>query len=390
MIMDPARSLTQSQSLEKIRDLFPITKDLVYFDHASTGPMTVPARKAIEECIDVYTRRAQFDFNAYFSKLARCRVAVARLIGAEPEEITFVTNTSEGVYISLINIPLHPGDKVLVMDEVFPTVRYVTDYNIPQAQKIYVPMCDRDPVDALRPQIDNNVKAVVIDLVQFATGEMMDLPRLSAFLEENDILLVVDGMQAIGSLDIKAADLNVDFLACGASKWLFCPNGIGFLYVNKKRFGTLNKLHTGWLGASWKSFEDFAVNPPLFEDARKFEQGTRNVMGISALGANSRLLYDQGLVNVENRIQLVKTALRKGLENIGYDILTPSSGRQSGIITARPDRTKHHDVRRIYETLKNNRIVVSLRNQAIRFSPHFYNTTEEVNIILDILKKQVV
>ncbi|HEX7320534.1 MAG TPA: aminotransferase class V-fold PLP-dependent enzyme [bacterium] len=373
--------------MEEIRELFPITKDLVYFDHASTGPMTAPARKAIEECIDVYTRRAQFDFSAYFSKLARCRLTVARLIGAEPEEIAFVTNTSEGVYIALINIPLRPDDKVLVMDEVFPTVRYVTDYNIPQAQKIYVPMCGRDPVDALHPHVDNNVKAVVIDLVQFATGEMVDLPRLSAFLDENDISLVVDGMQAIGSLNMKVSDANIDFLACGASKWLFCPNGIGFLYVNQKKFGTLNKLHTGWLGASWKSFEDFAVNPPLFEDARMFEQGTRNVIGISALSANCKLLHDQGLVNVENRIQQVKTALRKGLGNMGYDILTPASGRQSGIITARPDRMKHHDVRQLYDSLKDNKIVVSLRNQAIRFSPHFYNTTEEVNIILDILKK---
>ncbi len=368
------------------RELFPITKDLIYFDHASTGPMTVPARKVIEECIDVYTSQAQFDFKTYFSKLARCRLTVARLIGAEPEEIAFVTNTSEGVYIALVNIPLRQGDKVLVMDEVFPTVRYVTDYNIPQAQKIYVPMCGRDPVHALRPHVDNKVKAVVIDLVQFATGEMIDLPRLSMFLQEKDISLVVDGMQAIGSLNMKVTDNNIDFLACGASKWLFCPNGIGFLYVNKKRFGTLNKLHTGWLGASWKSFEDFGVNPPLFEDARMFEQGTRNVIGISALSANCKLLLDQGLINVENCIQQVKTALREGLKNLGYDILTPASSRQSGIITARPGRTTHRDVNQIYETLRDNKIVASLRNQAIRFSPHFYNTTEEVNKILDVLK----
>jgi cysteine desulfurase/selenocysteine lyase len=385
--MDPAQSGTRSLPFKEIRDLFPITREFVYFDHASTGPMSAPARKAIEECVDVYTHRAQFDFSTYFTKLARCRLTVARLIGAEPEEIAFVTNTSEGVYIALANIPLREGYKVLVMDEVFPTVRYVADYNIPQVHKIYLPMCGRDPVDALSPHIDDKVKAVVIDLVQFATGEMMDLPRLSGFLEENDISLVVDGMQAIGSLNMKATDVNVDFLACGASKWLFCPNGIGFLYVNKKRFGSLNKLHTGWLGASWKSFEDFAVNPPLFEDARMFEQGTRNIIGISALSANCKLLRDHGLINVENSIQQVKTALREGLENLGYDILTPASGRQSGILTARPSRARHADVREVYDRLKRNKIVVSLRNQAIRFSPHFYNTTEEVDIILDVLRK---
>jgi len=367
---------------DELRGLFPITKELVYFDHASTGPMPSSTRTAVETCLDTYSRQAQFDFNVYFSKLARARLLVAKLIGADPEEITFTQNTSEGVYIALINIPMQEGDKVIVMDEVFPTVRYVADHNIPHAQKIYLKFCRKDPVAVLRNNLDKKVKAVVIDHVQFFTGEVIDLPRLSNFLMENEVKLVIDGIQAIGALNMSVKDINIDFLAVGASKWLFGPNGVGFLYVNKKNFKSLNRLHTGWLGASWKNFEDFELNPPLFDDARMFEQGTRNVIGIISLMENCRLLQSYGMDNVEKRILGIKTRLIEGFKELSYDILTPLTGRQSGIVTARPKK----DATSVYNLLQSNKIVVSLRNRALRFSPHFYNNEEEANKILEVLR----
>ena len=369
--------------MEKFRSLFPITKDFVYFNHASTGPMSLSAKKVIETCMDTYLGRAEFDFDEYFSNLNEARTKVAQLIGADPGEITFVQNTSQGLYIALINLPLELGDKILVMDEVFPAARYVVDYNLGYLDKKYVSFCGKDPVEAVKSHLDKNVKAVVIDYVQFLTGEMIDLKQLSAFLKQKGIYLVVDAIQAIGAIDFNVRDVEVDFLACGAAKWLFGPSGTGFLYINKKNFKSLKKLQTGWLGADWKSFEHLEPEIPLFDDARMFEQGTRNIIGIRAFSENIKILLEYGLENVERNILALKRALKQGFQELNYEIVTPEQGPQSGIITVKPNK----DPKSIFNLLKENRIIISLRNNCLRFSPHFYNTYDEVEKIFDILER---
>lgn len=373
-----------------IRKLFPIVEKYVYFNHAATGPLPGPTRTVIEEVVETYLRQGEFELSAYFSKVARARIKISRLINAGSEEIAFMSNTSEGIYTALVNIPWQPGDRVVVMEEVFPTVRYVVDYNTPGVEKVYRKFCDREPVEIVREVIaegKGRVRAVVIDHVQFFHGAVVDLRPLGDYLAGEGIYFIVDAMQSVGALDLDVRKMNVDFLAVGGGKWVFTPSGTGFLYVNKKNFERLNRLHTGWLGAGWKNFENFESLPPLFGDARRYEPGTKNMIGICGLAENCRLLSEFGLEHVEKRILAVKERLRTGLLAIGYEVITPAAGLQSGIVTARPGPQTNADACRIFDLLKANNVVVSLRNQALRFSPHFYNTAAEADRIIEILRR---
>ena len=369
--------------LSYYRSLFPITKEFIYFNHAGTGPMSVPAQKAIDKCVRTYSKQAEFNIDEYFGLIHDARTTVARFINAEPEEIAFTHNTSEGIYIALINLPLEEGDTVLVMDEVFPAVRYIVDYNLPHIDKKYVVFAGRDPVEVVRQYIHERVKAVVVDYVQFLSGETLDLAELSRYTKEQGIYLVVDGIQGIGALACDVRQQDMDFLACGAAKWLFGPSGTGFLYVNKRIFNKVKTMHSGWLGAKWASFENFLIEPPLYRDARKYEMGTRNVLGIRALSENINILLEFGKTDVQERIINLKSRLRRFLENSGYDIMTPTQGLQSGILTARRIRATE----RVFQELKKAKVMVSLRNGYLRFSPHFYNTEEEVDHITDIIAR---
>jgi selenocysteine lyase/cysteine desulfurase len=344
--------------------------------------MSVPAREAIEKCLDIYSQQAEFEIDKYNEQIKRTRCLIARLIGAEPEEITLTHNTSEGIYISLINLPLKEGDKILVMDEVFPAVRYVVNHNVPHLEKEFISFSRKNPIEAVQNNLDKNVRAVVVDLAQYLSGEMIDLSKLGNFLKKNGIYLIVDGIQAIGAIDFNVRKTEVDFLSCGAAKWLFGPSGAGFLFVNKKNFDKLKRFHTGWLGAEWGNFEDCRIQPPLFDDARMFEQGTRNIIGISAFSENIKILLEYGLKNVQENIQLLKAELRRRFEELNYEILTPDNLPQSGIITVRPQE----DVKSVHNLLRENNVVVSLRSNYLRVSPHFYNTQEEVSKIFEILK----
>jgi selenocysteine lyase/cysteine desulfurase len=343
--------------------------------------MSIPAQRAIEKCISTYAKQAEFDIDDYFGLIHDARTTVARLINADPEEIVFTHNTSEGIYIALVNLPLRPGDTVLIMDEVFPAVRYIVDYNLPYVDKQYAAFTDQNPVDVVRHHMHERLKAVVVDYVQFLSGETLDLATLSHYTKEQGIYLVVDGIQGIGVLPFDVRQQDVDFLACGAAKWLFGPSGAGFLYVNKRTFRHIQTMHTGWLGAEWRGFENCSVNPPLYKDARKYELGTRNVMGIQALSENINILLQFGKREVYERITSLKARLRGGLESSSFGIITPEQGIQSGILTAR----HRGDTEHVFRELRKSKVVFSLRNGCLRFSPHFYNTEEEVDRVIDII-----
>ncbi len=366
----------------EFRRFFPITEKFIYFNHAGTGPLSVPAQRAIEQCLSTYSSQAEFDTERYFSMVDEARATVARFINAKPEEIAFTHNTSEGIYIALCNLPLRENDTILVMDEVFPAVRYVVDNNLPHIRKTYVSFARRDPIAVLDANLNSNVKAVVVDYVQFLSGETIDLRSLSEFTSDHGLYLVVDGIQGIGALKYDATGNNVDFLACGCGKWLFGPSGAGFLYINSRDFDRLRCQHTGWLGAGWTGFEDITKNPPLYDDAKKYEMGTRNILGIQALKANVDMLLQHGMQNVEARILKLKEELRGSLEAAGFEILTPRSGKQSGILSVSTDV----DVADLYTHLKEARITVSLRNNYLRFSPHFYNSEDEINQIVGVIR----
>jgi cysteine desulfurase/selenocysteine lyase len=370
-----------SFDVERYRGMFPITGKCTYVNHAGTGPLSKPARQAIDKCLNIYATRAEFPIETYFEHVKTCRTSVARFIGADLEEIAFTHSTSQGLYIALTNSRLDPGATVLVMEGVFPAARYVVDHNLPGIQKRYVRFSGQDPVEVVKENCDSTVKAVVVDLVHYLSGERIDIKRMSSFLKERGIISIVDGIQAVGAIDIAMHETDIDFLACGAAKWLFGPSGTGFLYVHKRRFPHVRRLHTGWLGAQWTNFEHCDAPPPLYDDARMFEQGTRNIIGMSALAANCDMLMQVGMDRVADRIRVLIDRLRAALHSHGYEILTPDHGLQAGIITARPDE----NAAVVYERLIKNSIVLSLRSGWLRFSPHFYNTEKEIDRIASLL-----
>lgn len=156
-----------------------------------------------------------------------------------------------------------------------------------------------------------------------------------------------------------------------------------FAYKQAGFRSLIQSMHSGWLGAQWTGFEDITIDPPLYPDARKYELGTRNIIGISALSANINVLLEFSAKRVYKRIIRLKSRLRRFFEDSRYEILTPKHGLQSGIITAR----RSGNMKKLYRHLQESRIIASLRNGYLRFSPHFYNTEEEVDQIIDTLDR---
>lgn len=366
--------------IEKVRELFPITKRKIYLNHASVGPLTTRAREAMERFLGV---QIEGDVTKELLEgVEETRELAARLLGADPGEIAFVKNTSQGLIIPINALDWEKGVNVILNKDGFPANIYPWIYVLPDVEKRYIELkgCENF-IEKCSSVVDERTKAVTVDWVDFLTGERVDLESLCDFCQKRGILLFVDGIQGLGAIKIDLSTIKVDFFSSGASKWLFGPLGIGIMYISKRVLDRLKLTNTGWLSAQWVDFNNFSELPPLKNSAARYEEGTKNLIGIFGLMEHLKLILEIGPAEIEKRIFHLREILINGLKDKGCEILSPISKKNgSGIVTFKHVKT---DSEVLYEELIKKKIIVSLRSGWIRVSPHFYNTDDEIKELLN-------
>ncbi len=304
---------------------------------------------------------------------------IATLIDAQTENIAIIGNTSEGFNWLVNGLEWQTGDRVLLVENEFPANIYPF-LNLEQKGVIvdFVPVRQgfiylEDIKDKIRPQ----TKLLSISFVEFLNGFQNQLTDIGNICQENDILFSVDGIQGVGALPISVIDSQIDFLSNGGHKWLMGPQGCGFMYISPTLFEILRPAFVGWLSVkdSWNFF-DYRLD--LLDNADRFEIGTANALGMIGLNASTKLLIEAGVDNISRHLiklgdQLLEGLLETGLKYVGSDNLKNRSGIYSfsGINTEG-----------LFNRLKDNRIHISLRENMLRFSPHFYNTADEIETVI--------
>jgi cysteine desulfurase/selenocysteine lyase len=225
-------------------------------------------------------------------------------------------------------------------------------------------------------------RAVTVSLVQFSNGYRIDAAALGRFCRERGIYFHVDAIQALGALRCNVGSMKIDFLSTGGHKWLMGPAGIGFLYCRRELIEELDIWNPGWLGVE-DAWDFMNYRQAYRAEALRFEEGTRNLYGIAGLGASIERFLEIGMTGVERRILALTGYLEKGLRERGCRISSPRRrGERSGILCFVHPRIESA---RLFEKLMSKRVVVSLRQGALRLSPHFYNTEAEADRLLDLI-----
>lgn len=368
--------------INKIREQFPVTKNLIYLDHAAVAPTHNNAVKIMNEYLDDLLNYGDRNYGKWFEKLELIREGMAHFIGAESDEIAFIKNTSHGISLVTGGLDFKAGDNVIIPDVEFPANVYPW-MNLQrkgvEVKFIKTSSCEI-PLDCIEAAIDQNTRVVSISSVEFSTGYRNDLKAISQICKNKSsefgrkIYLCVDGIQSMGALNLNVKDLNIDFLSADGHKWFLTPEGAGIFYCKKENLDALHPISVGW-----KSVKDplqfSRIKFELQDSARKFEEGSFNIVGILALGASLELFNSVGIDNIEKRIlNLTKKALN-ALEQKGYEIISPREDHyRSGIISFKSDT----GVEKLYQKLVENAVQLSIRDGRIRISPHFYNTEEEI------------
>jgi cysteine desulfurase/selenocysteine lyase len=372
--------------LSKYRSEFPFTNKIAYLNHASFGPLPQRSWEATEEYYQYLRLEKVKDIDEIaFNKLDEIRVMTADMIKARPEEIAYATNTSYGLNVAAWGLDLKPGDKVLLPDVEFPANTYPWTNLRQKGIKVeFVPGTNRCfDIDKFVRAIDANTRVLSISFVQFFNGFRNDLKTIGEICREKDIFFVVDGIQGIGNLNIDVKECQIDFMACGAQKWLMSSLGAGFFYLSSEAKRKINTSFFGWLGVDWKmNFSDLLkFDLPPYHSARKFEMGTYPYACIWTMHSSLQMLSEIGTKNIENHNLALLDLLIEHLKKKDYPITTSlESAHRSSILSFSGENIKN-----LHRKLRQNNIIVSLREGNIRVAPHFYNTADEMKRLIGLL-----
>lgn len=360
--------------------------DAIHFDHAAVGPLPQRARDAL----DAYgLKRAEphrLSNDDFFPVLDRARSLVGKLIGASAGEIVLTTNTSWGVNLAAYSLPLGPGDIVLGSQGEFPANVYPWMAAAKARGFTFelVPLAGSAPdVSAILARIESDprVKCVALSWVSFWSGARISLGTIGAACRAHGIWFAVDAIQGLGPLALDVRTTPVDILSCGAQKWLCSPWGSGFAYMRHALVAALEPPAAGWLAQA--SSGDFArfldYDPAWHADARKFEVGTIPYQDIVGMNEALALILELGPSRIEAHVRTLTTELLDWAQGAsGVRILTPlADERRAGIVAfATPDVDSDS------AKLRAAKVTHSVREGAIRLSPHFHNTMAEVETVI--------
>ena len=370
-------------NLENIRKEFPVTNEIIFFDHARVAPLPKRVQQVVTAFIDDATRFGTAHYETWILELERTRKKFAELINADRDEIAFVKNTSEGISIVANGFDWQLGDNVVIPDIEFPANVYPW-WNLKQRgveTRMVKSVEGRVLFDELIKHVDNRTRILSISSVECNSGFRSDLNRLGTFCKEKGILFFVDAIQSLGVLPLDVKKDHIDFLSADGHKWMLSVEGLGGFYISKNVVDRIRPTTMGWGNVvNAENFMDYDFT--LKKDAKKFEEGTPNTLSIHAFGAALGLLLDAGIDNIEKRVitlgdYIIAELNRRNIKIYSSTLLNERSGNISFILDK--------DVSKLYSFMLENKVKLTVRDGLVRFSPHFYNNEDEVLQVFDLL-----
>ena len=373
-------------------DEFPILRHWDFYNHAGVCPLPTRAGQALRRFADIYETRAYLD-SGFYREIESLRAAAAQLMNAGKDEIAFVKNTSEGISIVANGIDWQWGDRIVTTNVEYPANVY------PWMEAVRTRGCKLVMVEEetdgngarhvptekiLEAASDPKTKLVTLSHVEFASGQRHDLAKIGAFCRKNGKLFCVDAIQSLGVLPVDVKEMCIDFLAADGHKWLLGPEGAGVFYCRRELIEHVRPVLIGWMNVvNNQAYGSYDYT--LKSDAGRFECGTYNIPGLLALHAALDLLFNKvGLAAVSSRVKELTDHLIARLREKGYAIASPRAGdRWSGIVTFTSPTHDHEQIVRVLR--KQHRTEIALREGRLRVSPHFYNTIEQIDRLIDHL-----
>lgn len=363
---------------------FALADELIYLNHAAVGPWPKRTRDAVVQFAEQNFRYGSHFYPDWLQKETELRRQFQLLLNApSADDIALVKNTSEALSFVAYGLSWQAGDNIVSSNEEFPSNRLpwqsLADQGVEFRQADLSSAAT--PEDALFALVDDCTRLLTISSIQFASGIRMDLERIGEFCRQRGILFCIDAIQSLGGVEFDVQAYKADFVMADGHKWMFGPEGLGVFYTSPESRDKLKLTQFGW--HMMKDIHNYENKPwEMHPSARRFECGSPNMLGIQALSASLSLLLEIGMASIESQVIERADYLKSAIDAREELILLSQRQNQlkSGIVIFK-HKTIANDV--LYRHLQQHGVVCAPRGGGIRFSPHFYNTFEEIERAVD-------
>ncbi|HLU26748.1 MAG TPA: aminotransferase class V-fold PLP-dependent enzyme [Longimicrobiales bacterium] len=366
------------------REEFPILARKTYLNSCSLGALSQRAQRRVAEFQEEWhTFGASAWYDRWIARLDELRGRVAAMIGAFPHEVALAPSTSAALTVVASGLDYRKRNRIVVSRLDFPTIAYQWMVR-PGIEVVYVESDDGATIDPARfaDAVDDRTVAVVTSHVFFATGAIQDLDLLSEIAHARGALLIVDAYQSVGQVPVDVHATGVDVLVTGPLKWLLGGPGLAYLYVREDLVGRLAPTTAGWFGAR----DPFAFDITRFEfheSARRFELGTPALPTVHAALGGQEIIDEVGVPRIRERNAALTERLIEAARGAGFELrVAPDPRDRSAIIMIADD-----DPAGAVAHLASRDIIVDRRGGYVRVSPHFYNTEDEIDRLVEELRR---
>jgi cysteine desulfurase/selenocysteine lyase len=382
----------EEENIQELRQLFfPITRNCVYLNHASDGPLPSPVARTLYTYIDDTSNFGNVNAARWLEHERGAHRRMASMIDVRPDQVAMTASTGDGLMMIAGGLRWQQGDMIISAECEFPSNIYPW-LNL-QNQGVQVHLVkmreNRVAVEDVLSSITERTRLVSLSLVEFSTGYRNNIATIARYCHERGIICGIDAAQALGALDIDVRALGIDYLATVSHKWLLSPHTTGILFVADDLLAQLHIAHRGWFSVE-APFDFFNYEQPLKAGTARFEHSSPNSLPIIGLDAALGVFecIDGGMAAVEERISGLTSHAISGLERLGYPVESPQGeGERSGIVCFKlhPEYLTGSP-RQLVDELALRKIHVAARSDVVRVSPHFYNTLEELDVLLNALE----
>ncbi len=362
-----------------MKSYFQLDEKLIHLNHAAVAPWPVVTRDAVIAFANENVAIGSQRYDSWLKTEQQLKQRLALLINAQStDEIAILKNTSEGLSLIAQGLSFNSGDNIVIPAEEFPSNKIVWQALETQGVEIrLVPVEDKEePELALINAIDKHTRLLSCSSVQFARGLLLDLTVIGKACQQHNVLFCVDAIQSLGAVVFDAQACFADFVVADGHKWMCGPEGTALFYCRKEVQDRLQLTQFGW--HMLKDAFDFSsqnetlpLQQKIATGAQRFESGSPNMMGITALNASLGMLLEIGIKKVQSGvIENTDYLLNQLTSLVDIKILSPTvTGKYAGIVTF---QKLDIDNVKLYQHLQNNNVLCAYRGGGIRFSPHFH------------------
>jgi cysteine desulfurase/selenocysteine lyase len=389
----------KENDLELIRKDFPVTKKKIYMNCGSFAPTPLSTIKSITDFLVRCSEEGPDSSSVQehiTSLMNELRKVMGRLINCEPDEIIFTQSTTEGLNYVASGLEWKKSDVIIARGGLhehyanyFPWLNISKKHGV-QLEEIKIDkngFFDLDKIDKIAKK--KNSRMITLSHVLYNNGAIMPVEEIGKIANKHGLLYSIDAAQSVGTIDVDVKKIGCDFLAFPGFKWLCGPPGIGIFYCKKESAPLLIPKYVG--GESAIITEE--KNLVYADSPQKFQTGFRNYVGIAGLASSLRYIQHIGIDTIRRMNMKVANELIDQLRTIpGVSIFGPENEKLRSSIVSFDTDTVLPKV--MVSRLEENRIVVAERDiigggkkKAVRASPHFFNTSDEVYTLIQNIKK---